>query len=192
LLLLLTLEMIMVCYLGVFYMAMPLTAAATNYYTVHLEFKEKAKMTSSSAVTPIDASQPPRVRESVRISAINLLEILKDMNTFADGLQKPSIYPMGIDGEQLAGQEADDEGDDDDKDSSASEDSTEEEKKGDNNPAARVKRASLHDPRMPRNASIVLKHAHSLFMALDELLNACKVDLRVMLELQLQLKSRKQ
>lgn len=176
-------------------MAMPLTAAATNYYTVHLEFKEKLRQSGSSAVTPLDVGQPPRVRESVRISAINILEILKDMNTFADGLQKPSIYPMGIDGEQPPAQGADDEGgEDDDKDSSASEDSAEEEKKGNNNPATtgvQVKRASLHDPRMPRNASIVLKHAHSLFMALDELLNTCKVDLRVMLELQLQLKSKK-
>ena len=188
-------------------MAMPLTAAATNYYTVHLEFKDKAQQTSSSAVTPLDASagagagQPPRVRESVRFSAISLLEILKDMNTFADGLQKPSIYPMGIDGEQpphgqgAEDEEEEEEDEDKDKDSSASEDSAGEEKRGGDTHAAagtRVKRPLLQDPRMPRNASVVLKHVHSLFMALDELLTACKVDLRVMLELQLELKSKKQ
>ena len=184
-------------------MAMPLTAAATNYYTVHLEFKDKETKLGSSAVAPINASgssEPPRSRESVRLSAVSMLEILQDMNTFADGLQKPSCYPMGIESEGEPPEvleeenENENENEDDDSASGSSDESVGEQKRGGNNPAnadGRAKRKLLLDPRMPKNASAVLKHVHSLFMALDEVLATCKIDLRVMLELQLELKSKK-
>ena len=195
---------------GIFYMAMPLTAAASTFYSVHSKYEEEAR--KAAAVAPDEQEgesttggadgngdggssekianvkgKSLRIRDSIRLSASNLLEILSDMNEYFDDLQRPSD-------EILSGRGfGDEQNSDEDSEAGSEEEEEEEERPEDKSRRERLeaakRRRGLRDPEMQSAASSLLRRGHALHMALDLELRTLKVDLEVLLEMEFEGKS---
>jgi len=183
---------------GTFYMSMPLTAAASTFYSVHTSYEEKVGRT---AVAPQDdaegdeqqqqaaaAKHAPRLKDVLRISSGRLLALQRDLSGLIDHLERPSAMVDDVNHEE-------------DGDSSSEESNRDEDDDVDGVPEEKSSRqrypntGSQDSSSLPvatnkgrhkvhhSLASPLLKRLQGLHQQLDELLDGMRNDVEVLVQL---------